>query len=204
MSFDQEALNWDNEMRVNRAKAVAEKIKSTLDKPHYNKALEFGCGTGLISFNLLDLFDQMILHDISEGMLDVVKKKTKMYSVDKITCSSVDLLTDMNPEIRDVDVIYSSLVLHHIEDTKGVLHKLHETLNKGGELCFVDINEDNGRFHLKYPDYDGHNGFNHETLKMNLESVGFKNVQIETFYNGVKEHNGDRIEYSMFIAKGTK
>ena len=54
MNFNNEASSWDNERRVKRAKIIAEKMSKAVPiESHYN-ALEFGCGTGLISFNLYD------------------------------------------------------------------------------------------------------------------------------------------------------
>ena len=55
--FDQMALNWDeNPMNILRTKAVAEEIIKLLNKTGKNTALEFGSGTGLLSFALKDYF----------------------------------------------------------------------------------------------------------------------------------------------------
>ncbi len=72
MSFDKYAITWDTEKRVNRAKIIAEEISKTIQiKKRYN-ALEFGCGTGLVSFNLYDKFESITLVDISKGMIDML------------------------------------------------------------------------------------------------------------------------------------
>lgn len=51
--FDELALTWDNEpRRVERAKVVANDIIKAISNLDNMSGLEYGCGTGLLSFNL--------------------------------------------------------------------------------------------------------------------------------------------------------
>ena len=51
--FDQKAAQWDAKpVRVERARAVAAGIKAALPLSPHVTALEYGCGTGLLSFAL--------------------------------------------------------------------------------------------------------------------------------------------------------
>ena len=77
MNFDDVAREWDNEKRIERAKVIANKIKTTISVTESKMAMEFGCGTGLISFNLSDVFKNITLIDNSEGMINVVNEKIK-------------------------------------------------------------------------------------------------------------------------------
>ena len=52
MNFNEQAMNWDSSRRMIRAKKIAEEIIKVVKPEQYQKALEFGCGTGLISFDL--------------------------------------------------------------------------------------------------------------------------------------------------------
>ncbi|NEI75067.1 class I SAM-dependent methyltransferase, partial [Rhizobium lusitanum] len=68
MNFDKYAKEWDDEERINRAKIISEKIEKTIPMNKDYSVMEFGCGTGLISFNLQDKFGKITLVDSSEGM----------------------------------------------------------------------------------------------------------------------------------------
>ena len=47
----------------------------TLPAGAFSPVLEFGCGTGLLSFSLMDRIGTALLVDSSEGMIDIVRKK---------------------------------------------------------------------------------------------------------------------------------
>lgn len=102
------------------------------------------------------------------------------------------------------DVIYNSMVLHHIKDTGAIINKFYELLNKDGYLCIVDLDEEDGSFHRKYPDFDGHNGFNQEKLIEILNNAGFSDVESKTFYYDEKLIEGEKIKYSLFLMKARK
>lgn len=75
MDFSIEAANWDTERRAARAKIIAEEIRRAVKIEKHYTALEFGCGTGLVSFNLFDWFENITLVDTSKGMIDIVDQK---------------------------------------------------------------------------------------------------------------------------------
>jgi len=68
----------------------------------------------------------------------------------------------------------------------------------------VDINTDDGSFHAKYPDFDGHHGFDQTNLASLAIEVGFKKIDIKTFYHGDKTVNGKTNPYSLFILDAVK
>ena len=71
-SFDERAKDWDSDpKKVERARVVAEAIRKAIPLEHSMKALEYGCGTGLLSFALQPDLGQITLADTSQGMLDV-------------------------------------------------------------------------------------------------------------------------------------
>jgi cyclopropane fatty-acyl-phospholipid synthase-like methyltransferase len=52
-NFDERAKDWDSDpLKVERARIVAEYIRSVLPLRPGMSALEYGCGTGLLSFAL--------------------------------------------------------------------------------------------------------------------------------------------------------
>jgi ubiquinone/menaquinone biosynthesis C-methylase UbiE len=91
MDFNIEAINWDNKRRIKRAKTIADEIiKSIKIKEKYH-ALEFGCGTGLVSFNLIYKFEHITLTDTSKGMIETLNSKIQHYKVKNMKALNVDI-----------------------------------------------------------------------------------------------------------------
>jgi len=204
MSFDQYAQQWDTEKRIRRAKIIADKMRTTFDRAFYNRGMEFGCGTGLISFNLADLFKESFLIDTSEGMIGILKDKRQTYGTNHLIPIKSDILKQEDLIHDNIDIVYSSMVLHHVDNTKDIMTRFYKLLKEKGELCIVDIDLEDGRFHSAYPEFEGHNGFDHKELICIAESVGFKNIEITSFYNDVKVIRGENVDYSLFIMHAYK
>jgi ubiquinone/menaquinone biosynthesis C-methylase UbiE len=200
MSFDVYAKNWDTDKRIDRAKVIAKEIIDSIDINESCSIMEFGCGTGLISFNLVDKFKKITLIDSSKGMIDILTSKIDAYKTDNMVARHLDL-TDAHSLDERFDVIYSSMVLHHIHDIPDILKRLYELLNDDGILCIVDLNEEDGSFHKEYPDFVGHNGFDQEALKQIFVDAGFYDVESTTFLHDVKNIDGKKIDYSLFLMK---
>ena len=93
-NFDERARDWDSDpKKVERARAVAEAIRKALPLSANMTALEYGCGTGLLSFALQEDLGEITLADTSQGMLDVLSEK--------IAASGV---TNMHPVRLDLDI----------------------------------------------------------------------------------------------------
>ncbi len=203
MDFNVEASSWDNHRRAQRAKIIAEEISKTVQlKSHFN-ALEFGCGTGLVSFNLYGKFQHITLVDTSKGMIDVLNKKIQNSFVKNMNALHMDI-SKCTPTIGKFDVIYSSMALHHIKDTETTLKTLFSLLNNGGYLIIVELTEDDGTFHKLEKGFNGHNGFNQGYLKNLLANIGFTNISSRVFFNGEKIIAGEEIRYSLFLMVGNK
>lgn len=203
MNFDDYAKNWDTDKRISRAKAIANEINNSIDINRNCSAMEFGCGTGLVSFNLYNKFKSITLIDSSKGMIDILSSKVDKYKINNMSTLHLDIL---NEDLLDMkfDVIYNSMVLHHIHDTESIIKKFYKLLNNDGYLCIVDLNEENGSFHKNYPEFDGHNGFNQEKLKGILRNAGFNDIESNTFYYDEKNIEEEKISYSLFLMKARK
>ena len=91
MKFDDEAKEWDNARRIERAVVIADEIRKSLGDTKDKSALEFGCGTGLISFNLKDDFKDITLLDLSQEMINVLNDKIKTSRVSNMKSMCCDL-----------------------------------------------------------------------------------------------------------------
>lgn len=202
MNFNNVAKKWDNKRRIERAKIISDEIKNNIVKEENKSVLEFGCGTGLISFNLVDYFNKITLIDNSEEMIKVVDNKIKTFNINNMKSICCDL---ENYNISEnYDVVYTSMVLHHIVNVEDIIRRFYSLLNNKGKLCIIDLNKEDGRFHEEENDFNGHNGFSQIELKEVLSQVGFSNIKSYTFYNGVKDVNKEKVEYSLFIMIGKK
>ena len=203
MNFDDYAQTWDTEKRIDRAKVIANEISDSLGIDRAYSAMEFGCGTGLVSFNLCDRFENITLIDSSKGMIDILNSKIEKYEVNNMNASLKDLLKGDSLDMT-FDVIYSSMVLHHIPDTLAIIKTFYELLNTDGYLCIVDLDEEDGSFHKDFSDFDGHNGFNQEELKSLLASAGFNDIESSVFYYDEKMIEDEKVKYSLFLMKARK
>ena len=94
--FDERAKDWDTDpAKVDRARAVADAIRRALDIRPGMTALEYGCGTGLLSFFLQSDFASIILADTSQGMLEVLRDKIKVAKTAHMHPVRLDLAVDV-------------------------------------------------------------------------------------------------------------
>lgn len=200
--FDMAALTWDEKpMRVNIAQNVANTIKKHVPLNKDMKLLDFGCGTGLLTFFLLNDVKEAVGVDTSKGMCEVFTKKAQDNNLDNVRVFNIDLTKeDLNEKF---DVIVSSMSLHHVKDTQQILKKFYKLLNEGGYIAIADLVKEDGTFH---DDNEGveHFGFDLDTLKSMFENAGFKDVKYDIAYTVKKEREGQIKEYPIFLMVGRK
>src|SRR5512138_2296463 len=106
-NFDERARDWDDDpKRTARANAVAEAIRKTIKLSTSMTALEYGCGTGLLSFALQPDLGRITLADTSQGMLEVLQEKIARAGVTNMSPRRLDLTVDPLPDER-YDLTYS-------------------------------------------------------------------------------------------------
>lgn len=197
MNFDFEAKSWENDGRIARAKVISEEIDKWLGDKINSTAMEFGCGTGLITFNLRNKFKDIMMVDNSTGMIEEVSKKIKNQNLNNIRtwCGDINEIDDKNK----YDVIYTSMALHHIVNINKILEKLYNLLSLEGELYIVDLVEEDGTFHSSEKGFEGHNGFNQNDLMKTLKNIGFRDIRNKVFYKGSKRTEERNVDYELFI-----
>lgn len=203
MSFEGRAKDWDNNSRIERSKMVAEKINEIIGNEKYNSIMEYGCATGLISLNLCDKFKKVTLMDSEKEMIKIVKEKLDKSKKSNVFPIQIDLM-DKAYKGEKFDLIYTSLTLHHILDTKKIIKIFYNLLNEDGMLCIIYLDKEDGSFHINQKDFNLHNGFEHRYIESIFESVGFLNIKSDTFYNGQKTYKEKTIPYSLFYTVGYK
>ncbi len=203
MDFKGRAKNWDSDTMIKRSEVVANKLKEILGNQKESSIMEYGCATGLISFNLVDNFKKLTLMDSEEEMINVVKDKIEVYETSNVFPVKVDLTNEIYTGEK-FDIIYTSMALHHIIDTEKIVKIFYNLLNEDGILCVVELDKEDGSFHINEKNFNGHNGFEHETMENSFKHAGFSNIKSETFFNGKKIYQEKIIPYSMFYTVGKK
>jgi ubiquinone/menaquinone biosynthesis C-methylase UbiE len=202
IDFDRMAKNWDSiPKRTERALAVAEAIRASLHLSPAMRALEYGCGTGLLSFALQLHLGHITLADSSPGMLAVLEEKIKSGEIHNMTPLKLDLSTDPVPEER-YHLIYTLMTLHHIPDTDKVLRGFYTLLVNHGYLCIADLDKEDGSFHGA--GFDGHNGFDRAELGDRLTRIGFRDIHFATCYQTTKEVETGVKTFSLFLMTAQK
>ena len=131
--FDEKAMAWDDDpQHAKRAQTIAKAIGKEIPFAPSLTAMEYGCGTGLLSFPLRDRFSTITLIDSSKGMLEVLKEKITRSGATNMEALNVDLLESPNSLSKTFSVIYSAMVLHHIDDIGKMLSTWHSLLTNPG------------------------------------------------------------------------
>ncbi len=195
--FDSKARQWDdNPVFRERGLKIAQAIRQAVPLNRTMNALDYGCGTGLLSFPLQDALGAILLADSSAGMLAVVKEKIDAQGVANMATVKLDLLADPLPAQR-FDLIVTSMTLHHVPDTDHILRLFHDLLNPGGYLCIADLDREDGSFHGI--EVDVHHGFDRTDLGRHAGQAGFADIRFETVFSIAKEHPGGPRDYPVFL-----
>lgn len=202
MDFDAKAQEWDNDpVKLERAAAVAAAIRNRVRLSPDLSALEYGCGTGLLSFALSRELGSITLADSSVGMLAVLREKIAASGADHLRPMRLDLTVDPLPAER-YDLIYTLMTLHHVSDVDRILRDFHALLRPDGALCIADLDREDGSFHGA--GFDGHHGFEREALRDQLARAGFGEIQFDTCYMMRKSQGEGAREYPVFLAVARK
>lgn len=199
--FDQQAKEWDNDpKKTERAITIAKELTDFIKPNKIMNAFEFGCGTGLLSYQLKDFFKTITLSDTSEEMIKVLQEKIANKSIKNFKPLLVDLLEDSSIVNRgEFDVIYTLMTLHHIIDIDKILKIFSAMLKTGGYLCIADLVQEDGSFHTNVSGFDGHNGFDRAALSTVLSNHGFKIEYNEIPLEIEKEFDKKVRKYPVFL-----
>lgn len=196
--FNDLAAEWDtNPRRAATAKAVADAIRQIVPLPGAEQAFEFGCGTGMVTLAVAPHVRHMLAMDSSSEMLATLQDKICRLAVSNIETLEGDLSN--TPPTGPFDLILSSMTLHHIADTKSLLHGLFKLLQPGGRIALADLDREDGSFHGDKPGI-AHHGFDREELADWLAAAGFVDCRFSTVHRMEKElDDGTTKHFPIFL-----
>lgn len=195
--FDLKANDWDkNNVNLERAREIANQLLEILPFRPGMKVMEFGAGTGLLSFMLHDLFSSVTLIDNSDEMIRICNEKIVQTKSKHIKALKINLETD--PFEEKFDLIYTQMALHHVSDIGKIIHTFHQLINKNGILAIADLYPEDGSFHGE--GFTGHMGFDPIWLSTLLNQSGFENVTFKQCFVQKKiDSDGKQKEYPVFL-----
>ncbi len=202
--FNIEAAQWDaNPGRVKLANEVADAILREAAPSRDMDALDYGCGTGLVTLRLQPQVRTIIGADSSQGMLGVLQGKIRSAGLTNVRTRLVDF--EKGERIEGAfHLVVSSMTMHHVKDTAGLFRQWYEILLPGGLLTAADLDTEDGSFH---GDNTGvfHFGFDRDDLKKLLRTSGFHDVRIITASTMVRDvPGGGKRAYPVFLIIGRK
>ena len=201
-NFDDRAKDWDAyPAKVDRAYAIADAIASNVPLRSDMRALEYGCGTGLLGLRLRPCIGDLTLADVSDGMLEVVREKLAAKRDVHVHPLKLNLTSDPLPEQR-FDLVCTAMTLHHIADTDAVLRRFSSLLEPAGHLCIADLDTEDGTFHG--PGEDVHHGFDRQTLAEKSADAGLRVIRFITAYTMHKMAAGATRRYPIFLMVAQK
>lgn len=197
--FDALANEWDNDpQRVFMAQKVARAMRNALAPAGTETALEFGAGTGLVTLIMARHLARVTALDASAGMLDVLRAKCAAKHLE-----NVDVITGNVPQAMPAnryDLIYASMVLHHVADVPALLGVLFDHLAPNGRVALADLDTEDGSFHGAAKGV-AHHGFDRATFATWLRDAGFAEPQFTTAHTVQRAaDDGSMHEYPIFLA----
>jgi cyclopropane fatty-acyl-phospholipid synthase-like methyltransferase len=200
--FDLAALTWDEKpQRVQLNRDIFRAIDQTVHLTDGIAVLDFGCGTGLLSLQILERTGNVTCADSSAGMLEALETKVKNAGIDGI--KTIHLQSDDAKDLTGCfDLITSAMTFHHVKDVQPLIKKLAEHLNPGGTLCVADLEPDDGKFH---EDNTGvhHYGFTREMMMEYFRDAGFADVKSMTAAAVDKKNPaGEIVSFAVFLVTG--
>jgi len=195
--FAHKSKSWDmNSKRVQNAKSIAELIVKNIKLDKAMKLMDFGAGTGLLSYFIAPFVSKITAVDNSPSMLLEFKNKCNEF-----VCETEVIEKDLSKDTLDekFDGIISSMTIHHLEDIVALFKKFYNMLNDGGFIAIADLDTEDGSFHS-----DGtgvfHHGFDREVLEAIAEEAGFKEIHFELASTINKPH----ATFTVFLMTAVK
>jgi len=189
-------MNRKATFAVKNAKAISNLIVKNIRLDTSMSIMDFGAGTGLLSFFISPYIAKVIAVDNSPSMLEEFEKKSSEFA-SETESMQIDLSTETIH--RKFDGIISSMTIHHLQDTYALFLKFYLMLEDDGFIAIADLDREDGTFHS---DNTGvfHYGFDRESLEAIATKVGFKKIHFELASTIEKPNN----TYTVFLMTAIK
>eukprot|EP00435_Cladocopium_sp_Y103_P023441 s3568_g5.t1 len=181
-NFDSRASTWDTKEKMAMVAMSARLIEAQKwfrkSPEAMGRCLDFGCGTGLLAFELQPWCSAVVGLDTSQGMLEVMQEKIAAAGM-----KSKMRTTGSLQEVGEFDLIVSMLCIHHVKDCALQLKELSSLLRPSGRLVIVDFEAtENARIFHKESERKGdhyeHDGLPAKELTQWLKDASMSEVDL--------------------------
>ena len=196
--FAHKSKSWDmSSRRVKNAQSISDSILNNIELDKEMVLMDFGAGTGLLSYFVAPQVDTIVAVDNSPSMLEEFREKCKDFD-----CKTEIIQKDLSSETieREFDGIISSMTVHHLKDTSALFSKFYKMLKQDGFIAIADLDSEDGTFHSENTGVH-HHGFNRDSLDTIAKDAGFSNIQFDTV-STIKKPDRDFTVFLMTAVKG--
>lgn len=212
----QQTMNWLTSIR--------DQVLLMADIKAGQKVADFGCGSGLLGFGVLEKFQDNVELIFSDKFQDCLDECSKILAEADTVHNAKFLLSDVADiklESNYLDCAMTRSVLVHVKEKLPAFAELHRVLKNGGKYCaFEPIISENTRYYellcanqiSDYNDFykaekefmenpnDPLVNFNAQSLDKNLSEVGFSDVLVNVQNVSSKYTPSTEAILSWFIA----
>lgn len=200
--FNDVAHDWEDLRKNYYDESIKNKLMDLNLLKKGMTALDLGCGDGYIARTVAKYIKKVYAVDISSEMLKELRKKAAQSGIKNI--ETIETEAQIVPlEAASVDIVFSNMFLHHMEDPEVAITEMGRVLKPGGIAVVSDFlphsnNEMMKQMHDVWP------GFNSAELEQWFVKKGFKDIQIETLKDEInKASENKRLEIFILTASRT-
>lgn len=132
---DRKHGGWEDDLDAfyETGRVRVEEVLSLVPETSHERVLDWGSGTGRLSFSLASAFDEVTCVDISASMQSLLRERANSRDIKNLELVA---LKDFRPK-SDHDLVVSLITLQHLPDRRAVDHALGDmvaALKPGGYM----------------------------------------------------------------------
>lgn len=202
--FDDMADTWDDKPdRIERIRVVAARLREVLDFDGVETGLEYGCGTGQLSFALTDVLPHCLLVDTSVEMLKAAERGIAERDLPWDTERRNFAAQALDHPEDITDVLFCLQVLHHVDDLETTFANMARALRPGGQLALLDLPAGSAGFHRSTqhdPSENPHlDGLDRDEVEQLLGDAGFSDIAWHKDIQLDREGDDGNETYTLFV-----
>lgn len=136
-----ESLELDGKMTLPLVKAIVDALRPGLNPDEASHVVDAGCGPGVVTCELARHFPsaEVTALDSSGPLLDRLRRRAAADGVaGRVRAVEADIERDI-PELPPSDVVWASMVVHHVADPVAVLRRLRGLLRPAGTFVMLEL-----------------------------------------------------------------
>ena len=203
-NFDSKAKTWDADpKRTARSRAISDAIRRTTSLQPDFRVMDYGAGTGQLSFAIADSVESVLAVDTSKGMLEELDTKRENAPFGNRIATLCHDLSATPFSDDEFNVIFSAMTFHHVENVTQLLANFYQLLTSGGMIAIADLESEDGSFHDSST-HIHHRGFEPEKLANLARDAGFSDIHTERVHEIERTRDGVSRTFGIFLLTAIK